>query len=111
MAVEGERGRKIRLGFSDSPLRHKLIPLACPASSNQPHDAVHYILSLFPGLLTPWRGEGSSACRGHAGVGCTHTEGRGRRVPSVGHQTGLAEEGTFWAQMGMGETGVVFAGR
>lgn len=35
--------------------------------------------------------------------------GRGRRVPGVGHGTGLAQEGTFWGQMRVGEPRVVFA--
>lgn len=41
------------------------------------------------------------------GTGCTLTEGRGRRIPGVGHQTGLAQEGMFWGQMELGETGGV----
>lgn len=66
---------------------------------------MHYALSLFPGLLTPRRGEGSDACGGHAGVG------RGTRAPGVGHRTALAQEGTLWGQMRVGEPRVVFADR
>lgn len=41
---------------------------------------------------------------GHAGVG------RGRRVPGVGHRTGLAQGRMFWGETGTGERELVFTG-
>lgn len=41
------------------------------------------------------------------GAWAAHSQKGERRVPGVGHQTGLAQEGMFWGQMGMGEAGGV----
>lgn len=77
---------KIKLGFSDSPLRHKIIPLVYPASSNY-HTILYIMLHVYSldcSCLTE-----VAPVVGQAGTEFTYTEGRRRSVPAVEHQTGL----------------------
>lgn len=63
--MEEEKEGKIRLGFSVSPLRHKIIPLVYPAPSNY-HMILYIMLHVYSPDYLPHGVGGSGTC-GEAG--------------------------------------------